>query len=79
VDQRDCRFVSWLGIAFGPLFVVGGFMAAFTTIGAIYVWFGLALFEAGLLLRAPVPLWLPFAAAGVSFVALTVGTMLEYS
>jgi hypothetical protein len=79
VDQRDRRFVSWLGIVFGPLFVVGGFMAAFTTIGAIFVWFGLALFAAGFLLRAPVPLWLPFAGAGVFFMVLTVSTMLEHS
>lgn len=36
---------------FGPLFVLGGFLAAFSDPGAVLAYFGAAMFVTGLLLR----------------------------
>jgi hypothetical protein len=52
---EDRRFYSRLGIVFGPLFVLGGFLAAFTIMGAVMIWAGLALFVAGVGLKTALP------------------------
>ncbi len=64
------RFTSTLCLVFGPLFVGGGFLAAFTPDGAIYISFGLGLLVSGALLRTRAPLWAAFAAGCVVFAAL---------
>lgn len=55
VNDADRRFYSWLGIVFGPLFVLGGFIAAFTIEGALFIWLGLAMLAAGIGLRTRLP------------------------
>ncbi len=56
MTPADRRFMSMLFVIFGPLFVVGGFLVAFTDPGAVLVFFGVGMFAAGLLLRTPLPL-----------------------
>ena len=55
-------------VVFGPLFVAGGFLAAFTEPGAWFVFIGLGMVVAGvaLLLRLPVGI---AAAAGLAVAA----------
>lgn len=65
--SADRRFCSWLFIVFGPLFVLGGFAFAFTTMGALFVWTGLSLLLAGIALRTPLPSML------IALLALTMG------
>lgn len=78
MDERDRRFFSWLGLIFGPLFVAGGFVAAFTIEGALFIWAGLALFAGALALRTPAPEWAAGALAGAIFLALSVYTLVVY-
>ena len=50
MTPTDRRFTAWLLLAFGPLFILGGFAAAFTDEGALLVYLGLAMaVTAGLL------------------------------
>jgi hypothetical protein len=75
--SADRRFTSWLLIAFGPLFVLGGFAAAFTIEGALFVFLGLAMLTTGILLRTRLPL-IPVIVAGfIVFAALTAQMAVE--
>jgi hypothetical protein len=68
VDERDRRFTSWLAIVFGPLFVLGGFVAAFTEPGAWFIAVGMGLLASGILLRTRA--WTSAAAAaGIAIAA----------
>jgi len=55
LSAADRRFTSALFLLFGPLSVVGGFLAAFSEPGAVLVYFGAAMFVSGLLLRTRLP------------------------
>ncbi len=68
MDSADRRFYSWLGIVFGPLFILGGFIAAFTIEGALFIWLGLSLMAAGIGLRTR----LPFPAVLIGAIAILV-------
>ena len=50
------RSTSTLLLVFGPRFVVGGFLAAFTVEGGIYVFIGVGMLATGMLLRTRLPL-----------------------
>lgn len=78
VDDRDRRFYSWLAIVFGVLFVLGGFVAAFTSMGAIFIWFGLALLLAGIGLRTRLPAAVVAVGAAAVFAALVSYTAFVY-
>lgn len=78
MDDRDRRFYSWLAIVFGVLFVVGGFVAAFTIMGALFVWLGFAMFLAGIGLRTRLPARVVALAAVAIFAALTSYTVFVY-
>jgi hypothetical protein len=78
MDARDRRFTSWLGIVFGPLFVLGGFGFAFTMEGALFVWLGLSLLIGGILLRTPMPLWTACVIAASLLLALCSYTFFVY-
>lgn len=79
MDARDRRFSSWLGIVFGPLFVLGGFLFAFTIEGAIFVWVGLCMLAGGIGLRTPLPDWVVITAAAASTLALSAWTVISYA
>ena len=66
----DRRFTSWLLIAFGPLFVLGGLGFAFTNEGAVLVFLGLAMLVTGVLLRTRLPLVAAVAAGALVFATL---------
>jgi hypothetical protein len=53
-NHETRTFVSSLFLAFGPLFQLGGWAAAFTDIGAILVFTGTGMSLAGLALRPTV-------------------------
>lgn len=72
MTPADRRFTSRLFLAFGPLFVVGGFLASFTVEGALLVFIGLAMLVTGALLFTPLRLVLAVAAGVVVFAGLTV-------
>ncbi|MEP6871300.1 MAG: hypothetical protein ABI939_05560, partial [Anaerolineaceae bacterium] len=57
---------------FGPLFVLGGFLAAFTEVGAVLVFSGLAMLVTGILLCTPLQIVFAVAAAVIVFAGLTV-------
>lgn len=78
MDDRDRRFCSTLAIVFGVLFVLGGYMAAFTTMGAIFIWFGLALLLAGIGLRTRLPAVVVAVATTAVFAALVSYTAFVY-
>jgi hypothetical protein len=79
MDAADRRFTWILLVVFGPLFVFGGFLAAFTVPGAVFVFLGLGMLLSGLAMAVRVPL-LWAAAAGVAlFVLLTVQMALDLS
>ncbi len=50
VTERDRRFYRWLFVGSGPAFVLGGFLAAFTLVGALLIFAGLGMLASGLLL-----------------------------
>ena len=56
MTPADRRFTAWLLLGFGPLFVLGGFAAAFTDVGALLVFVGLAMVVTGGLLFTPLRL-----------------------
>ena len=78
MDARDRRFFSWLAILFGPLFVLGGFLFAFTIEGAIFVWVGLCMLAGGIALKTPLPAWGVVASAAGSALALSAWTVISY-
>jgi hypothetical protein len=75
--EPDRRFASWLLIAFGPLFILGGFAAAFTVEGALFVFLGLGMLATGILLRIHLPLLAAVVAGAVVFATLTVQMAVE--
>ncbi len=79
MTPSDRRFMSWLFIVFGPLFVIGGFLFAFTDPGAILVYFGVAMLCAGLLLKTRFPVVAACAAGVAVFAALTAWLIVERS
>lgn len=77
-DSADRRFYSWPSIVFGPLFVLGGFLAAFTVVGALLIWAGMSLLLAGILLRTRLASWVAGSAALALFCLLTAYTLVVY-
>ena len=61
------------------MFVFGGFLAAFTEVGAILVFAGLAMLVSGILLCTPLRTVFAFGSGGLVFVALTAHMVLELS
>ena len=57
----------------------GGFLAAFTEVGAILVFAGLAMLVSGILLCTPLRTVFAFAAGALVFVALTAQMVVELS
>ncbi|MGE0602078.1 MAG: hypothetical protein AB7J35_21985 [Dehalococcoidia bacterium] len=78
LDTADRRFYSWLGLIFGPLFVLGGFIAAFTIEGALFVWLGLAMLVAGIGLRTRLSLAAVLVSAAAVLLALCSYTLFVY-
>lgn len=72
MTKSDRRFTAWLLMAFGPLFVVGGFGFAFTVEGALLVFVGLAMLVTGGLLFSRLPLYACVLVGLAVFAALTV-------
>ena len=72
MTPADRRFTAWLLLGFGPLFVLGGFAAAFTDVGALLVFVGLAMVVTGGLLFTPLRLAIAILAGVLVFIALTV-------
>ena len=70
MTPADRRFTAWLLLGFGPLFVLGGFAAAFTEVGAMLVFLGLAMLVTGALIFTPLRLILAVAAGVVAFAGL---------
>jgi hypothetical protein len=66
------RFTSTLCLVFGPLFIGGGFLAAFTPDGALYIFVGLSALVLGVLLCTRVPLWAAVTTSGLVFALLMV-------
>ena len=71
------RFTSTLLLVFGPLFVVGGFLAAFTVEGGIYVFIGVGMVASGVLLRTRLPLLAALGAGVLLCLALTAQMLSE--
>lgn len=67
MDDATRRFTANLLIVFAPLFVFGGFLAAFTVDGAVLVFTGIGMLIGGILLHARVPGWIA-AMAGIATV-----------
>ena len=78
MDNRDRRFYSWLAVVFGVLFVLGGFIVAFTIMGALFVWLGLTMLLAGAGLRTRLPATVVAIVAVAVFAALTSYTAFVY-
>ena len=70
--MSERRFTSVLFLAFGPLFVLGGYLVAFTVEGALLIFLGLAMLVTGVLLRTRLPVAASVAAGLVLFAALTI-------
>jgi hypothetical protein len=79
MDAADRRFTWILLVVFGPLFVFGGFLAAFTVPGALFVFLGLGMLLSGLALAVRVPVVLAAAAGLALFVLLTLQLVLDLS
>lgn len=74
MTAADRRFYGTLPLAFGPLFIAGGWLAAFTTVGALLMFTGAAmLLAAPVLLRSyrilPLSLGLVALGCGLPWVA----------
>ena len=67
MTTEDRRFTSTLLIVFGPLFVAGGYLAAFTLDGALFVFAGLAMLLTGVLLRTRLPMTVTILVGAVVF------------
>ncbi|MGE3076726.1 MAG: hypothetical protein AB7N24_21870 [Dehalococcoidia bacterium] len=78
MDTAERRSYSWLGLIFGPLFVLGGFIAAFTIEGALFIWLGLAMLVAGIGLRTRLPLPAVLVVATAILLALCSYTFFVY-
>lgn len=69
MSREDARFYGWLALVFGPLFLLGSWLAAFTEVGVFLILAGLvALVLAPLLLRS-----LKAALAALAFAVLGLG------
>ena len=77
MTAADRRFTSTLLLVFGPLFVLGGFLAAFTVEGALFVFLGLAMFVVGVLLRTHVPLSIAVLSGPLVFAGLVANMVRE--
>lgn len=71
VYEADRRFLRRLLLVSGPAFVLGGWLAAFSVIGALLIFTGIGMLAAGMLLLTRVPV-LVAAGAGVLVAALLV-------
>ena len=78
MSDADRRFYSWLGIVFGPLFILGGFIAAFTIEGALFIWLGLSMLAAGIGLRTRLPFRAVLAGAAAILIGLCGYTFFVY-
>jgi hypothetical protein len=74
-DSR--RFTAKLCLVFGPLFILGGFLAAFTVEGALFVFPGMGMLACGVELRTRLPLLVAVGAGVLICVALTIQMILE--
>lgn len=70
------RFASNLFLVFGPLFILGGFLAAFTDPGAVLVYLGVAVFLTGALLRTRLPL-VVCSGAGIAVFCLELASLIR--
>ena len=73
------RFTSTLFLVFGPLFVLGGFLFAFSDPGAVLVYFGAAMFVSGVLLRTRLPIVLAVGVGLALFCLLLAWLVVERS
>ncbi len=76
-DER--RFVSSLMLVFGPLFVMGGWLATFTLEGALFIYVGLGMLLSGLLLRTRMWTWVALGLGTALCVMMSVLTIMDYS
>lgn len=79
MDADTRRFTALLCIIFGPLFIFGGFLAAFTVEGGVYVFVGVGMITSGVLLRTRLPLVVAVGAGVLICLALTIQMMWELS
>ena len=70
MTAADRCFTATLLLVFGPLFILGGFLAAFTVEGALFVFLGLAMVVVGALLWTRLPLSIAVLGGTLVFVAL---------
>jgi hypothetical protein len=73
-DRRSLRLWLLLG---GPLFVIGGFLAAFTIVGAVLVFVGLGMLATAVLLFTPLSTRLAMLIGFVIFAALSVSLAID--
>jgi hypothetical protein len=78
MTRADRRFLSTLLLVFGPLFVAGGFLAAFTLEGTVYVYIGVAMFVTGILLRTRLPLLAALVGGVLVLAALILNMVRDY-
>ena len=76
MSQATRRFTAALLLTFGPLFVVAGFLFAFTLEGGLFIFLGLGMLTSGALLRAGVPPLAAFA-GGALVLAVLLLTMVR--
>ena len=72
MTEADRRFYRRLLMIAGPAFVVGGFLAAFTLVGALLIFAGLGMFLSGLLLWTRLPVPVVAGCGAITATALTV-------
>ena len=72
------RIISKTAFALAGLFLVGGFLATFTIVGAVLIWLGLALLVAAVSLRTALPAALVVVGATMLFVLLSAYTLFVY-
>lgn len=79
MGDADRRFLRILLVVSGPLFVGGGFLAAFTVIGAVLVFVGLGMLVTGVLLFTRLPAVASMLTGLVVMVMLTVWMTVDLS
>ena len=77
MDRDTEHFTRRLLLIFGPLWIAGGFLAAFTLVGAVFVFLGIAMLVTSALMYGPAPWWLATVVGLVVFSVLTAWTMVE--
>ncbi len=77
MNAQDRRFLRRLLLVFGPLFVLGGFFAAFTVVGAVLIFVGVGMFATGLLLFTRLPVMIPALLGAALAIALTTQMVLQ--